>query len=122
MKRNWTIDELIDHWTLTPGEREMTKRAIGVNNQLGRALLLKWFQYAGRVPQRKQEIPSAVVQFLARQLEVSPDVFHEFLWNGGTIERQRAKIRCPIAENVAAGDSNVCFTPTCPARLEQVSL
>ena len=31
MKRNWTIDELIDHWTLTPGEREMAKRAIGVN-------------------------------------------------------------------------------------------
>jgi TnpA family transposase len=93
MKRNWTIDELIDHWTLTPGERELAKRAIGVNNQLGRALLLKWFQYAGRFPQRKQEIPSAVVQFLARQLEVSPDVFHEFPWKGRSIERQRAKIR-----------------------------
>jgi hypothetical protein len=39
----------------------MAKRAIVVNNQLGRALLLKWFQYAGRFPQRKQEIPSAVV-------------------------------------------------------------
>ena len=93
MKRNWTIDELIDHWTLTPGEREIAKRAIGVDNQLGRALLLKWFQYAGRFPQRKQEIPSAVVQFLARQLEVSPDVFHEFPWKGRSIERQRAKIR-----------------------------
>ncbi len=32
MKQNWTIDELIDHWTLTPGEREMAKRAIGANN------------------------------------------------------------------------------------------
>lgn len=71
----------------------MAKRAIGVDNQLGRALLLKWFQYAGRFPQRKQEIPSAVVQFLARQLEVSPDVFHEFPWKGRSIERQRAKIR-----------------------------
>ena len=93
MKRNWTIDELIDHWTLTPGEREIAKRTIGVDNQLGRALLLKWFQYAGRFPQWKQEIPSAVVQFLARQLEVSPDVFHEFPWKGRSIERQRAKIR-----------------------------
>lgn len=93
MKQNWTIDELIDHWTLTPGEREMAKRAIGANNQLGRALLLKWFQYAGRFPHRKQETPSAVVQFMARQLEVSPDVLHEFPWKGRSIERQRARIR-----------------------------
>jgi hypothetical protein len=49
MKRNWTIDELIDHWTLTPGERELAKQAVGANNQWGRALLLKWFQYAGVV-------------------------------------------------------------------------
>ena len=54
MKRNWTIDELIDRWTPTPGEREMVKRG---------------------------------------QLEVSPDVFHEFPWKGRSIERQRAKIR-----------------------------
>ncbi len=93
MKRNWTLDELIDHWTLTPEEQKMAKRAIEASNQLGTALLLKWFQYEGRFPHRKQDIPSAVVQFLARQLDVSPAVLHEFSWKERSVERQRAKIR-----------------------------
>jgi hypothetical protein len=75
MKRAWTTEELIEYWTLEPNERELINQTRTEKNRLGPALLLKWFQYEGRFPRRKQEVPTVIVEFLARQLDASPDAF-----------------------------------------------
>lgn len=93
MKRSWTTDELIDYWTLLPGELELVEAARTASNQLGWAVLLKWFQYEGRFPRQKYEVPGTAVEFLARQLEVTPEAFEWYEWQGRTIERHRAQIR-----------------------------
>lgn len=50
MKRNWSMDEIIEHFTLLPTELQ----SLGMkdpHNQFGKALLLKFFQYEGRFPE-----------------------------------------------------------------------
>ncbi len=93
MKRRWTHDELIDQWSLQPAELALVSSARTPNNQLGFALLFKWFQAEGQFPRRKQDVPAPVVDFLARQLAVAPALFKSYPWQGRTVERHRAQIR-----------------------------
>jgi len=93
MKRRWSVGELADHWTLHADELSMAKSPNTSSNQLGFALMLKWFQYEGQFPKRKQDIPPVVVDFLAQQLDIAPEEFKSYLLQGRTIERQRAQIR-----------------------------
>lgn len=54
MKRRWTVDELADHWTLHADELAIATTPHTSSNQLGFALMLKWFQYKkGQFPRRK---------------------------------------------------------------------
>jgi hypothetical protein len=47
MKRRWSVDELADQWTLHADELSMAQSSNTASNQLGFALMLKWFQYEG---------------------------------------------------------------------------
>ena len=62
-------------------------------NRLGQAILLKFFQLEARFPSSRQEVPSAVVSYIARQLEESPKAFKKYEWQGRTIERHRQELR-----------------------------
>jgi hypothetical protein len=93
MKRNWTLDELMDVWTLHPSELEMISQARTDKNRLGLALLLKWFQYESRFPIRPQEVPPPVLSFLAKQLDVSPEVLKQYTQQARTIARHRVLVR-----------------------------
>lgn len=93
MKRRWSAGELADHWTLHANELSMARSPNTPSNQLGFALILKWFQYEGQFPERKQDIPSVVVDFLAQQLDIAPEAFKNYSLQGRTVERQRAQIR-----------------------------
>jgi TnpA family transposase len=93
MKRRWTVDELADHWTLHADELAIATTPHASSNQLGFALMLKWFQCEGQFPRRKQDIPSAIVDFLAEQLNVAPGEFKSYPLQGRTVERHRSQIR-----------------------------
>jgi hypothetical protein len=60
MKQDWTIDEIIDHFTLLEDEQEPVK-VDAPHNKLGQALLLKFFQYEARFPENQSEIPLQAV-------------------------------------------------------------
>ena len=60
----------------------MNKSGIGI---LGFALLLKFFQMEGRFPANKNEVPQAVIEYVARQTEVAPTSWAEYDWQGRTI-------------------------------------
>jgi len=51
MKRDWSTEEIIEHFTLLPADIAF----LGNNdphNHLGKALLLKFFEYEGKCQQR----------------------------------------------------------------------
>ena len=81
MKRNWDAEELVQYFTIEMDEREL----LGLNdphNQLGKAVLLKYFQYEAHFPQEKSDIPQALIEFIAHQLYLSPEVFIDYQWDG----------------------------------------
>lgn len=93
MKHKWTLDELIDSWTLLPDELELVSSSKADHNRLLFALLLKYFQIEGKFPRYRREIPQTATDYVARQLKVSPDVFQQYDWRGRTSVNQRRTIR-----------------------------
>ena len=92
MKRTWTSEELLEHFTLLPDELTAVGNKSGAT-RLGFAVLFKCFQYEGRFLRSRQEVAPEVVRFLATQVGVDPTLFAQYAWEGRTIEVHRAQIR-----------------------------
>jgi TnpA family transposase len=93
MRHSWTIDELIDTWTLLPNELKLITRANMEVNKLGYALLLKYFQFEGKFPHLPTDIPQVAISFVARQLDIDGDHFQEYPWGRAAYKRHRSAIR-----------------------------
>src|SRR5699024_6184757 len=92
MQQKWEMDELVEHFTLLPNEMELIGNKTGTT-RLGFAILLKVFQHESRFPTYKREVPDAIVQFIAKQIEIEPSLYSRYNWNGRTIKYHRAQIR-----------------------------
>ena len=92
MKRDWQAEELFEHWTLGPLERELLGNKSGAT-RLGFALLLKFHQHEHRFPRHAGELSPVVVDFVAAQVNVPVDQWKQYDWRGRTIEYHRAQIR-----------------------------
>lgn len=79
MKRNWSQDELLEHFGLVPIEKELIGNKTGAS-RLGFTVLLKYFQQEARFPTKKQDIPKIVVDYIAKQLDLSSELFEEYRW------------------------------------------
>lgn len=93
MKRQWTNEELLEHWTLSSKELDLIGDSKTDHNLLGAAVLLKYFQYEGRFPMQKQDVPPIVIVHLAQQLGVIPEKIIPYDWEGRSIKAHRAAIR-----------------------------
>ncbi|NEO56458.1 MAG: DUF4158 domain-containing protein [Okeania sp. SIO3B5] len=69
MKRDWTLEELVEHWTLLPTELALLERKTD-SSRLGLALNLKFFQLETRFPERLSDIPQMVISYVAQLLKV----------------------------------------------------
>jgi len=69
MRQHFTAQALADHFTLLPVEQELLANKTGAT-RLGFVVLLKDFQWEGRLPEHVQEVPRAVVDHLARTLPI----------------------------------------------------
>jgi len=67
MKRQWTRDELADHWILTRKELELLANKSAAT-RLGFAVLLKAFMLEGRFPRQKHDVPGVVIVHVANQV------------------------------------------------------
>jgi hypothetical protein len=92
MKRQWDIEDLIEHFTLVPDELESLANKSGAT-RLGFAVLLKCFQYEGRFLSGKHEVPRAIVDYVAHQLKLEPALWSQYAWEGRTSAEHRAQIR-----------------------------
>lgn len=92
MNQQWDVDDILQHFTLLPEEVSF----LGSNdphNQLGKALLLKFFQHEGRFPESKADLPSAFIEYVAQQLSLSPEAIQAYQWDGRTVKEHRRQIR-----------------------------
>ena len=81
MKMTWAAEDLVEYFTIQSDEREF----LGSNdphNQLGKAVLLKYFQYEASFPTSVSDIPRPIIEFLAQQLYLTPDDFDQYQWEG----------------------------------------
>uniref|UniRef100_UPI00404A0E40 Tn3 family transposase n=1 Tax=Fulvivirga sp. TaxID=1931237 RepID=UPI00404A0E40 len=92
MKQNWTPDELLDHFTILEKEFELVSRHQGIG-KLGFIILLKFFQIEARFPLSKLEIPQTIIGFIAKQLDLSTDLFSDYSLEGRTSMRHKKQIR-----------------------------
>lgn len=74
MKRQWDIEELIEHFTLIDENKEILENKTGAILP-DCALLLKCFEYEAHFPSATYEIPKAVVNYVARQLKLDANLF-----------------------------------------------
>ena len=92
MKRIWEPDELIGHFTFLPNEMQQVGNKSGAT-RLGFAVLFKYFQYEARFPSHKSEVPKAVVQYIARCVDIPDELFAQYDWTGRSITYHRTQIR-----------------------------
>jgi TnpA family transposase len=92
MKRQWELDELIEHFTLIEPERQLVENKYS-NSRLGFAVLMKFFQHEARFPAKPSDIPKAVIDFIAKQLKVPSEMFHHYSWSSRTLTNHRREIR-----------------------------
>jgi hypothetical protein len=77
MKRNWELEELVDNFILLPHELQLIGNKTA-ENRLGFGIIFKFFQYEARFPNNKNEVPKSVIQFIAKQLDVSSELFDKY--------------------------------------------
>lgn len=92
MKRNWELDELIENFTFLPNEMKQVGNKSG-ETRLGFAVLFKFFQCEARFPSQKFEVPKAVINFVAKQVNVLPESYVQYDWSGRSITYHRSQIR-----------------------------
>ena len=92
MHSDWTSDDVIEHFTLSSAEFEF----LGNNaphNHLGKAILLKFFQYAYRFPEGIAEIHATIIEYVAQQLDVPATAIEQYNWTGRSLKQHRKEIR-----------------------------
>ncbi|MDX9806776.1 MAG: Tn3 family transposase, partial [bacterium] len=92
MKRNWTTDELIDLFTITPKDFELIGNKTGAT-RLGFSILLKFFQVEACFPVSKTEIPLNVLNFIVKQLRTERSCFKGYNLNDRNSRYHKARIR-----------------------------
>jgi hypothetical protein len=89
MKQLWHPDELTRDWPLSRDEQALLANKTGAT-RFAFAILLKAFQWDGRFPECREEVPPSLVAHLAAPAGGRPEVYAEVDWTGRSSRRQRA--------------------------------
>ncbi|MEO1669335.1 MAG: DUF4158 domain-containing protein [Cyanobacteria bacterium J06631_2] len=92
VKPSWDTEELIENWTLLPQELELAKKKVG-GNQIGFALLLKYFQLFACFPEDKSSISQVVISYIASQVNLPESSYSDYYWQGRSAKVYRVEIR-----------------------------
>ncbi len=84
--------ELVRHYTLSGADLAAIRRCRGDHNRLGYALMLCYLRHPGRALRAGERPPSDMLDFVAEQIDVSPDTANDA--GGAERSRQRHSIEC----------------------------
>jgi hypothetical protein len=68
VRQDWEPEDLIEVWTLLEDGMKRVRNKSGAT-RLGFALLLKFFEVEARFAESAQEVPTAVVEYVAQQVK-----------------------------------------------------
>jgi len=83
---------LTEHFSISPEEQGLWAHK-PLAGRVGFAVFLKFYQYEGRFPSNRMEVPKTVASYITRQLGLPLSDFYEYDWQGRTIKRYRSQIR-----------------------------
>lgn len=92
MKRNWTDEDLAEHWLLSDDEIHYLDNRTPAG-KLGFAATFKFLLQQGRFPDGPDDFPDSVIKFLTDQLQLPPETFTDYDWTGRTARLYRNEIR-----------------------------
>src|SRR4029450_389850 len=95
MKQYWSEGELVEFWTLTDVERQLSDQRTP-RGRLGLAVLLKFFQCEGRFPSSHKEVPLPAVDYVAGQLDVPAATWFDNPLKGRSGSREREHLRTDL--------------------------
>jgi TnpA family transposase len=108
--------ELVRHYTLSEADLAASHRCRGDHNRLGYALMLCYLRFPGRALRAGERPPTALLEFVASQVDVLPDCIDEYL--ATERNRQRHAIECqeqlrlrPFGRRAAAELMDVLLAP-----------
>jgi Tn3 transposase DDE domain/Domain of unknown function (DUF4158) len=126
VRQEWSTEDLIDAWTLVGGDWQLVKNKSGAT-RVGFGLLLKFFELEARFPTGSEEVPSAVVAYMAEQLKVDVAEFAAYPWDGRSAKYHREQIRDAFGfrEFGVGGEDKLAgwlATEVCPVELRDEQL
>lgn len=123
MRREWDLEDLIDSWTISDADTELIANKYGPT-KLGFCLLLKFFAIDARFPERASEVPVQAVDFMARQLKMTPAELVPDYFKSEAAKKHRAQIREAFGFRVfTRGDEDKMIVwladEVCPSELNE---
>lgn len=88
MKRQWTAEELVEQWSLEPGDEHLLFHK-EKRRRLGLLAQLAFYRRYRRFPEQRGDFAPAVVAHLADQIHASVESLDDYGWNDRTGRRHR---------------------------------
>ena len=85
--------ELVRHYTLSEADTAMIRRCRGDHSRLGYALMLCYLRYPGRPLRINERPPTALISFVAEQIDVRPESIDDYLISGQNRRRHAAELQ-----------------------------
>jgi hypothetical protein len=95
MKQYWSEGELVEFWTLTDVDRQVSDQRTP-RGRFGLAVLLKFFQFEGRFPSYHKEVPLPAVDDVAGPLAVPAIPWFDYPVKGRSGSRDREQLRTSL--------------------------
>ncbi|MBF0374933.1 MAG: Tn3 family transposase [Alphaproteobacteria bacterium] len=108
MKRLWSVEELVEHWSLGDGDADLLagKHASG---RLRFAAQIAFYRFHGRFPNRLDELAPAVIAHLADQIGMAGATLDDYDWTRRTGRRHRREILEALGVRPFDGAAEVAF-------------
>ena len=103
MQRHWTDRDLETYWSCSSDELKLLPPH-EASSRLGVAASLKFFQLEGYFPASGRDIPSAAIDYMAKQLHVAPNAIADYDWQGRTGKRHRGQLRTALGIRLATAE------------------
>lgn len=103
MQRHWNDHDLETYWSLSSDELKLIPHR-DASSRLGVAASLKFLQLEGYFPSSDRDIPSAALDYMAKQLDVEPNAILDYDWQGRTGKRYRGRLRTALGIRSATAE------------------
>jgi hypothetical protein len=95
MPRHRTEHDLEPYWSFSSEEFKLLPQR-DASGRLGVAASLKFFQLEGSLPSSGRDIPAVALHYMAKQLDIAPNVIAAYDWQGRTGNRYRGRLRTAL--------------------------